>query len=178
MSRLSGSEPSPSDSPVCTKQPRQSPLCMRTTPQQCGHSSSSWGVTERESVRLLRSIFYHPSCPLVADCARFVHCCKAIRLAETASLLVIGWVPSRNRQPCESVEAEKLICEGEHYTMHKHFYGNWRRKFRKMVTQSGKRSGFYAVVSVKMCSGHLSPPFLSVFHRLNLFAFSKSRSGF
>ena len=133
VSKFSGSEPSPSDSPVCTKHPRQSPLCIRTTPQQCGHSSCSCGVAERESVRLLRSIFYHPSSALIADCAPFVHHRKATRLPETASLVVIDWVPSRNRQPCESVETEKLTREVERYTMHKHFYGNWGLKFQKSL---------------------------------------------
>jgi hypothetical protein len=151
VSRFSGSEPSPSDSPVCTKHPRQSPLCMRTTPQQCGHSSSSCGVTERESVRLLRSIFYHPSWALVADCARFVHYRKAMHLPETASQVVIGWVPSRNRQPCESVETEKLTCEVERYTMHKQFYGKCREKFQKNAQK--KKTGFYADVLATIWSG-------------------------
>ena len=60
MSKFSGSEPSPADSPVCTKHPRQSPLCIRTTPQQCGHSACScWGIPS-ESVMLLKSIVHHP----------------------------------------------------------------------------------------------------------------------
>jgi hypothetical protein len=54
-----------------------------------------------------------------------------MRLPETASLVVIGWVPSRNRQPCESRETEKLTCEVERYTMHKHFYGKCGEKFQK-----------------------------------------------
>ena len=56
-SRLSLSEPAPSAKPVCTKHPRQSPLCTRTTLQQCGHSSSSCGVVEWESVIPVKSIF-------------------------------------------------------------------------------------------------------------------------
>ncbi len=152
VSKFSGSEPSPSDSPVCTKHPRQSPLCIRTTPQQCGHSSCSCGVAERESVRLLRSIFYHPSSALIADCAPFVHHRKATRLPETASLVVIDWVPSRNRQPCESVETEKLTREVERYTMHKHFYGNWGLKFQKSLMQK-KTSRFYPAVPVTIGAG-------------------------
>jgi hypothetical protein len=80
---------------------------------------------------LLRSIFHHPSSALVADCAPFIHHRKAMRLPETASLVVIDWVPSRNRQLCESAEAKKLTCEVERYTMHKQFYGNRRAKFQK-----------------------------------------------
>src|SRR4030095_369094 len=63
LSRFSLSAHSSSVSPACTKQPRQSPLwCTRTTPQQCGHSSCSCGVAERESVRLVKSLFLLPSC--------------------------------------------------------------------------------------------------------------------
>src|SRR5204863_3752022 len=69
VSKFSCSEPSPSDSPVCTKHPRQSPLCIRTTPQQCGHSSCSCGVAEWESLKLVKSIFHCPSWLLVAKCA-------------------------------------------------------------------------------------------------------------
>lgn len=62
VSRFSLSDPSSSVSPACTKHPRQSPLwCTRTTLQQCGHSSCSCEVAERESVRLVKSIFYCPS---------------------------------------------------------------------------------------------------------------------
>jgi len=121
---------------------------MRTTPQQCGHSSRSCGVAERESVRLLRSIFYQPSWALVADCARFVHYRKAMRLPETASLVVIGWVPSRNRQPCESLEADKFTCEVERYTVHKHFYGKCREKFQKNAQK--KKTGFYPDVLARI----------------------------
>jgi hypothetical protein len=154
VSRFSCSEPSPSDSPVCTKHPRQSPLCMRTTPQQCGHSSFSCEVAARESVKLLRSIFHHPSSALVADCAPFVHHRKAMHLPETASPVVIDWVQSRNRQPCESVEAEKLTCEVERYTMHKHFYGNCRAKFQKNAQK--KKTGFHADVPATIWSGDLA----------------------
>jgi hypothetical protein len=138
VSRFSGSEPSPCDSPVCTKHPRQSPLCIRTTPQQCGHSSSSCGVAERESLKLLRSIFHHPSSALVADCAPFVHHRKAMRLQETASLVMIDWVPERTPEPRQSVASEKLTRELERYTVHKHFYGNWVAKFRKTVHKRKK----------------------------------------
>jgi hypothetical protein len=148
VSKFSGSEPSPADSPVCTKHPRQSPLCVRTTPQQCGHSSWSCEVAERESVKLLRSIFYHPSSALVADCAPFVHHRKAMRLPETASPVVIDCVPSRNRQSCESVETEKLTCEVERYTMHKHFYGNCRAEFQKNAPK--EKTGFYADVLARI----------------------------
>jgi len=73
VSRLSLSDPSSSVSPACTKHPRQSPLwCTRTTLQQCGHSSSSCGVAERESVMLVKSIFRCLSWLLVAQCAAFV----------------------------------------------------------------------------------------------------------
>ena len=62
VSRFSLSAHSSSVSPACTKQPRQSPLwCTRTTPQQCGHSSCSCGLAERESERLVKSIFHCPS---------------------------------------------------------------------------------------------------------------------
>jgi hypothetical protein len=61
MSRFSPSGRSSSASPVCTKHPRQSPLCTRTTPQQCGHSSGSCWCIPSESVMLFKSIFHHPS---------------------------------------------------------------------------------------------------------------------
>jgi hypothetical protein len=38
-------------------------------------------------------------------------------------------VPWRTKQPRESVENEKLKCEVEYYTLHKHFYGNGWTKF-------------------------------------------------
>src|ERR671930_2310971 len=56
VSRFSPSEPSSSANPVCTKHPRQSPLCMRTTPQQCGHSSYSCWCVAKESVRPEKSM--------------------------------------------------------------------------------------------------------------------------
>jgi hypothetical protein len=59
VSRFSHSEPSSSLSPACTKHPRQSPLwCTRTTLQQCGHSSCSWGIADIGLARLVKSIFY------------------------------------------------------------------------------------------------------------------------
>ena len=61
VSRFSPSEPSSSVNPVCTKHPRQSPLCIRTMPQQCGHSSSSCWVEPRESLIPLKSIFHNPA---------------------------------------------------------------------------------------------------------------------
>src|SRR6266540_4228050 len=93
-SRFSPSGRSSSASPVCTKHPRQSPLCTRTTPQQCGHSSGSCWCIPSESVMLLKSIFHHPSWLLNATkCAPFVHYRKASRRPETASLVMIGWGP-------------------------------------------------------------------------------------
>lgn len=74
-----------------------------------------------------------------------------MRLPGTASLVVIGWVPSRNRQPCENVEAKKLTCEVERYTMHKHFYGNCRAKFQKNAQR--KKTGLYADVLARIWSG-------------------------
>jgi len=32
--------------------------------------------------------------------------------------------------------------------VHKHFYGNQGTKFHKMLIETGKRSGFYTVVSI------------------------------
>jgi hypothetical protein len=46
------------------------------------------------------------------------------------------------------VEARKIRCEVEHYTVHTHFYGNARAKFPQNAYQTGKRSGFYTVVSI------------------------------
>ena len=93
MSRFSRSEPSSSASPVCTKHPRQRPLCIRTTPQQCGHSSCSCGVAVRESVKPVRSIFHCPGWLLVANNAPFVRCLKAIRWPEPLSLPLASWAP-------------------------------------------------------------------------------------
>jgi hypothetical protein len=94
-SRFSPSGRSSSASPVCTKHPRQSPSCTRTTPQQCGHSSGSCWCIPSESVMLLKSIFHHPSWLLNATkCAPFVHYRKASRQPETASLVMIGWLGS------------------------------------------------------------------------------------
>jgi hypothetical protein len=97
---------------------------MRTTPQQCGHSSCSCGVAECESVKLLRSIFHHPSWPLVAECASFVRYLKAICRPEAVSLVMDDWAPERSPQPRQSAASEKLTCEVERYTVHKQFYGN------------------------------------------------------
>ena len=93
VSRFSPSEPWPSLSPVCTKHPRQSPSCLRTTLQQCGHSSGSCEVGVSESVRSLRSIFHCPSPSLAAECAPFIRYRQAIRPPEAISVVTIGWVP-------------------------------------------------------------------------------------
>jgi hypothetical protein len=138
-SRFSLSAHSSSVSPACTKQPRQSLLwCTRTTPQQCGHSSCSCGVAERESVRLVKSIFHCPSRPLVAKDAPFVYYFKAIHRPEAVSLVMINCVPWQNPQPRQSAASEKLTCEVERYTLHKHFYGKRGTKFPEMLIQKGK----------------------------------------
>jgi hypothetical protein len=46
------------------------------------------------------------------------------------------------------VASEKLTCEVERYTVHKHFYGNAEAKFRKILIKGEKRSGFYTIVSI------------------------------
>jgi hypothetical protein len=61
---------------------------------------------------------------------------------------MIDWAPERSRQPRQSLASEKLTCEVERYTVHKHFYGNSGAKFPKMLIERGKRAGFYTIVSI------------------------------
>jgi hypothetical protein len=61
---------------------------------------------------------------------------------------VIVRVPLRTKQPRESAENEKLKCEVEYYTLHKHFYGNGWAKFPKMLIRRKERAGFYMIVSI------------------------------
>jgi hypothetical protein len=44
--------------------------------------------------------------------------------------------------------AKNVKCEVEHYTVHKHFYGNGKAKFPQNARQKVKRSGFYTLVSL------------------------------
>jgi hypothetical protein len=56
--------------------------------------------------------------------------------------------PEWSPQHRQSVPSEKLTCEFARYSVHKHFYGKLRTKFRKMLIPTGKKSGFYTVVSI------------------------------
>ena len=53
--------------------------------------------------------------------------------------------------------SEKLTCEVERYTVHKHFYGNAKAKFHKILIKGEKRSGFYTIVSITVSTGQLQP---------------------
>jgi hypothetical protein len=64
---------------------------------------------------------------------------------------MIDWAPERSRQPHQSQASEKLTCEVERYTVHKHFYGNGKLKFQKSLRKK-KTSRFRAVVSVTVWS--------------------------
>ncbi len=52
------------------------------------------------------------------------------------------------RQHRQGVLSEKLTCELQRYSVHKHFYGERRMKFRKIRILAGKMSGFYTIVSI------------------------------
>jgi hypothetical protein len=78
----------------------------------------------------------------------FARYLKAIGWPEAVlPVAVIDWTPERSTRPRQSVASEKLTCEVERYTVHKHFYGNSSAKFRKMLIERGKRTGFYTIVS-------------------------------
>jgi hypothetical protein len=55
--------------------------------------------------------------------------------------------PKRIMRSIRSVMAKNVKCEVEHYTVHKHFYGNGYAKFLKMLIGKAKSSGFYIIVS-------------------------------
>jgi hypothetical protein len=65
--------------------------------------------------------------------------------------------PEWSPQHRQSVPSEKLTCEFARYSVHKHFYGKLGTKFRKMLIPTGKKSGFYTVVSITVSTEQVGP---------------------